>query len=62
MAARKAGKKAKRSGKPFGGYTVSFGKVSGMTLGNVFGTGKITPSAMTKKLWAVIKSKKLAGK
>jgi len=31
-------------------------------LGNVFGTGKITPSAMTKKLWAVIKSKKLAGK
>jgi len=61
-ARKKARKKTKRSGKPFGGYTVSFAKVKGMTLGQVFGTGKITTSAMTKKLWATVKKKKLAGK
>ena len=48
--------------KPFGGYTVSFGSVKDMTLGEVFGTGAITPSDMTKRLWAVIKRKGLAKK
>ncbi|MFH0835800.1 MAG: hypothetical protein V1834_01420 [Candidatus Micrarchaeota archaeon] len=48
--------------KPFGGYTVSFVKVKDMTLGAVFGTGAITPSEMTKRLWKVIKSKGLAKK
>ena len=46
--------------KPFGGYTISFAKVKDMTLGEVFGTGHITPSEMTKKIWRVIKSKGLA--
>jgi len=46
--------------KPFGGYTVSFAKVKDMTLGEVFGTGAVTPSEMTKRLWKVIKSKGLA--
>ncbi|MFA4946755.1 MAG: hypothetical protein WC607_04450 [Candidatus Micrarchaeia archaeon] len=47
--------------KPFGGYTISFAKVKDMTLGEVFGVGKITPSDMTKKIWVVIKKHKLAG-
>jgi len=48
--------------KPFGGYTVNFSSVSDMTLGEVFGTGSITPSQMTKKIWDVIKRKGLASK
>jgi len=48
--------------KPFGGYTVSFAKVKEMTLGEVFGTGAITPSEMTKRIWKVIKGHKLASK
>ncbi len=47
--------------KPFGGYTISFKGVE-TTLEEVFGKGPVTPSEMTKKLWAVIKKKKLAGK
>ena len=46
--------------KPFGGYTISFAKVKDMTLGEAFGTGAITPSEMTKRIWKVIKSKGLA--
>jgi len=47
--------------KAFGGYTISFaGRKE--TLEEVFGAGKLTPSEMTKKLWAFVKSKKLAGK
>ena len=46
---------------PFGGYTISFsGRTE--TVEQVFGKGAITPSDMTKKLWAFIKSKRLAKK
>lgn len=48
--------------KLFGGYTVSFAKVKDATLGQVFGTGKLAPSQMTKKLWAFVKRKKLSKK
>ena len=48
--------------KPFGGMTVSFGNVSGTTLGEVFGGSKLAPSEMTKKLWAFVKRKGLMGK
>jgi hypothetical protein len=45
----------------FGGYTICFaGRKESME--EVFGKGKITPSDMTKKLWAFVKSKRLAGK
>ena len=47
--------------KAFGGYTICFAGRS-ETLEDVFGRGKITPSEMTKKLWAVVKSKRLANK
>lgn len=47
--------------KAFGGYSISFaGRHE--TLEEVFGKGNLAPSEMTKKLWAFIKSKKLAGK
>lgn len=48
--------------KPFGGYTISFGSVKEATVGEVFGTTAITPSDMTKKLWAFVKRKGLAKK
>ncbi|MEW5955891.1 MAG: hypothetical protein AB1626_05155 [Candidatus Micrarchaeota archaeon] len=47
--------------KPFGGLTVNFGSVSDTTLGEVFGSGKLAPSEMTKKLWAFVKRKGLMG-
>ena len=47
--------------KPFGGYAISF-KGCDDSLEKVFGSGKVTPSEMTKKLWAYIKRKKIAGK
>ncbi len=46
--------------KPFGGYTINFGKAKEVTLGEVFGTTAITPSDMTKKIWAFVKKKGLA--
>ena len=46
--------------KPFGGYTISFRGCKD-SLEDVFGSGHITPSEMTKKLWAYIKRKKIAG-
>jgi hypothetical protein len=47
--------------KAFGGYYISFaGRKE--TLEQVFGRGKLSPSAMTKKLWAFIKRKRLAHK
>jgi hypothetical protein len=47
--------------KPFGGYSICFaGRQE--TMEDVFGKGNIAPSEMTKKLWAYVKSKKLAGK
>ena len=47
--------------KAFGGYTINF-KGAKATLEDVFGTKPIAPSEMTKKLWAYVKRKKLAGK
>ena len=46
---------------PFGGMTISFaGRTEKVT--DVFGSGKITPSEMTKKIWAFVKGKKLMKK
>lgn len=47
--------------KPFGGYSISF-KGCDDTLESVFGSGDITPSEMTKKIWAYVKKNKIAGK
>ena len=47
--------------KAFGGYSISF-KGAQDTLESVFGSAPIGPSDMTKKLWAYVKRKKLAGK
>ena len=47
--------------KPFGGYTISF-KGRTETVEKVFGSGKITPSEMTKKIWQYIKKNKLSSK
>jgi len=47
--------------KAFGGYSVCF-KGRKETMEQVFGSGKLTPSEMTKKLWKFVKAKKLAGK
>jgi len=47
--------------KPFGGYTVCF-KGCDDTMESVFGTDKIPPSEMTKKIWVYVKKKGLAGK
>ncbi len=46
---------------PFGGMTVSFAGRS-ETVEQVFGKAKLTPSEMTKKLWAFVKGKKLLSK
>ena len=45
----------------FGGYSICF-KGCADSLESVFGTGKIAPSEMTKKLWAYVKSKNLSSK
>ena len=47
--------------KAFGGYTINF-KGRKETLEDVFGSKAIPPSEMTKKLWAFVKRKKIAGK
>ena len=47
--------------KAFGGCTVSFAGQDA-SLEDVFGKKPLTPSAMTKALWAYIKKKKLAGR
>jgi len=47
--------------KAFGGYSICF-KGRKETVEEVFGSGKLAPSEMTKKLWHFVKSKKLAGK
>lgn len=47
--------------KAFGGYSISF-KGRKETMEQVFGSGRLAPSEMTKKLWKFIKAKKLAGK
>ncbi len=48
--------------KPFGGYTISFKAAADSTLGEVFGTSPVTPSEMTKKIWAFVKKKGLSSK
>jgi hypothetical protein len=55
MAKAKSGKKA------FGGFSISF-KGASDSLESVFGGSPIGPAEMTKKLWAYVKRKKLAGK
>ena len=47
--------------KPFGGYSISF-KGRKETVEEVFGSGSIAPSEMTKKLWVFVKAKKLSSK
>lgn len=47
--------------KAFGGYTICF-KGCTDSLESVFGTDKIAPSEMTKKIWAYVKRKGIAGK
>lgn len=42
--------------KAFGGYTISF-KGCTESLEQVFGTAPLSPSEMTKKLWAYVKKK-----
>ncbi|MEK6957703.1 MAG: hypothetical protein AABW99_01870 [archaeon] len=45
----------------FGGYNICF-KGCTDSVESVFGSGKIAPSEMTKKLWVYVKSKKLSSK
>jgi hypothetical protein len=47
--------------KPFGGYSISF-RGCHDSLESVFGSSPIGPSEMTKKIWAYVKRRKLAGK
>ncbi|MEM4255245.1 MAG: hypothetical protein QXR53_02860 [Candidatus Norongarragalinales archaeon] len=47
--------------KAFGGMTVSF-RGCDDSLEDVFGSGSIAPSEMTKKLWAYVKRKGLMKK
>lgn len=47
--------------KAFGGYTISFKGCSG-SLEDVFGSGAVTPSEMTKKLWAYVKKHHLSNR
>jgi chromatin remodeling complex protein RSC6 len=42
--------------KAFGGYHI----VPDEHLAKIIGKGKVSPSEMTKKLWAYVKAKKLA--
>lgn len=53
MAKKKSKRKAPK--KPFGGMTICPDK----TLAPILGNACVTPSQMTKKLWAYIKKKKL---
>jgi hypothetical protein len=53
--------KAKAKRLAFGGYAISF-KGCDDSLESVFGAMPIGPSEMTKRLWAYVKKKKLAGK
>jgi len=47
--------------KAFGGYNICF-KGCDDSIEKVFGTGKLAPSEMTKKIWQYVKRKKLAHK
>jgi len=52
---------AKKVKKAFGGYGIIFAGQK-ITLEQLFGKAKITPSEMTKKLWSFVKAKKLGKK
>lgn len=52
---------ASRRQKAFGGYTISF-RGEKATLEDVFGRSAISPSEMTKKLWAYVKRRRLASR
>ena len=47
--------------KAIGGYSINF-KGCKDTVESIFGSSPIGPSDMTKKLWAYVKRRKLAGK
>ena len=55
---KKKKRKAAKGKKAFGGYTICF-RNANTPLVKVFGTGRIAPSMMTKKLWAYVKRHKL---
>lgn len=53
--------KSKTSKQPFGGYAIQFnGRKE--TVEQVFGKTPITPSEMTKKIWAFVKAKQLSNR
>ena len=54
-------KSKSKSKKAFGGYAISFAGRS-ETVEQVFGKKPVAPSEMTKKIWAFVKSKKLANR
>ena len=57
----KAKSKSKSKKAAFGGYAINFaGRKE--TVEQVFGSKPVAPSEMTKKIWAFVKSKKLANR
>jgi len=58
MVARRKKVRKKRKGAAFGGYKVH----PDAHLGKIVGHRSVTPAEMTKKIWAYIKKKKLAGR
>ena len=46
----------------FGGIMISFKKVKNVSLKKVFGTKKMKPPEMVKKIWAFVKKKNLVKK
>lgn len=59
--AKSKSKSKSKSKKAFGGYAISFAGRS-ETVEQVFGKQPVAPSEMTKKIWAFVKSKKLANR
>ncbi len=48
--------------KPFGGMTIDFSTVKNITLGEVYGSGRLAPSECTKRFWVFVKKKGLMKK
>lgn len=46
----------------FGTYRINFEKVKDRPISDIFGTGDLKPSEMTKTLWNFIKANKLSKK
>ena len=61
VAKKSAPAKSGAKKKPFGGYSICF-KGCTETLEEVFSSKDITPSEMTKAIWAYVKKKNIAGK